>query len=75
MNDGFGFSMHGGPIVARGPKTFHVEVGDPLAAKSYYENPTQARRSQAAPWRPIGDLRREDLHLLLDEWLNAMGSA
>jgi hypothetical protein len=75
MNDGFRFDMAGGPIVARGPLTFHVEVSDALAVRCFYDNQTQARRSQEAPWRPIGDIRREDLHRLLDEWLNAVGSA
>lgn len=74
MRDEFAF-MAGGPIVARGPKTFLVEVTDPQAVKGFYANETQARRSQDAPWRPIGDIRREDLHRLLDEWLNAVGSA
>jgi hypothetical protein len=74
MKDEYAF-MTGGPIVARGPQTFHVETLDPAATRTYFDNATNARRSQEEPWRPIGQIRREDLHRLLDEWLDKLGSA
>lgn len=75
MVDEHAFLSIGGPIVARGPKTFHVETVYAAATKDYFANTTPARRSQGEPWRPIGSIRREDLHRMLDEWLDSMGNS
>lgn len=63
----------GGARVARGPNSFRVECDDPSGVRRLLDDTTMGKNRGEGPWRPIGQIRREDMHRMFDEWLDSLG--